>query len=87
MLVDVWGAGNFLVIKFTASDWNVYDSVMVGLDPSVSSGLVNIKGDPDHNGVFKITDKNAQVLVIETKIGDITVRKTFDLSGLTLNNE
>lgn len=87
VLVDVWGAGNFLVIKFTASDWNVYDSVMVGLDPSVSSGLVDIKDDPDHNGVFKITDKNAQVLVIEAKIGNITVRKTFDLSGLTLNNE
>lgn len=86
VLARDWGAGNFLVLKFTASDWNAYDSVMVGLDPSVSSGLADIKNDPDHNGVFKITDKNAQKFVVVSKVAGLTKTQTFTLSGLTLES-
>lgn len=85
VLARDWGAGHFVALKLTAADWNVYDSVLVGLDPSVSSGLVEIKNDPDHNGVFKITDKDSQVFVVIAKIGDLQKVYKFDLSGLTLS--
>lgn len=59
-------------------------SVKVGLDPSQSSGLVEIINDPDKNGVFKITNKDTQVFKVVTTDGTQTNTQTFDLSGLTL---
>ena len=56
----------------------------VGLVPSQGSGFVPL--DSDHNGVFKITDKNAQVFkVITTKDGE-RVTDTYYLSTLTLED-
>ena len=81
-LVDVWGAGFFLALKFTKDNANA-TSIKVGLRPSVSSGLVEL--DADMDGVFKITDKNAQVFVIQCSNGEVTYTKTYDLSGLTLD--
>lgn len=82
-LVTDWDAGNFLAIQFAADDWNDYTSVLVGLDPSESSGLVELINDPDKSGVFKITDKDTQVLKIVLSDGVSTVTQEFDLSGLT----
>lgn len=79
-LKEVWGAGNFLALKFT--DYADADKIMVGLVPSVSSGLVAL--DEDMNAVFKITDKTKQVLVVDTYKDADVVRQTFTLSGLTL---
>jgi hypothetical protein len=81
-LVTDWGAGNFLVLKFTNLDENA-TSVKVGLDPSQSSGLVEIINDPDKNGVFKVTNKDGQKFVIEAKNGTETKRQVFDLSALS----
>ena len=75
-----------MALKFTASNWNSYDSVRVGLDPSQGTGLVEILSDPDKNGVFKITDKDTQNFVVEARDEATVVRKTYDLSGLTLEN-
>lgn len=75
-----WGAGYFLVLKFT--DLIDADKIKVGLEPSVSSGLVAL--DEDMNAVFKITDKNKQVLVIETYKDADVVRQEFALWGLAL---
>lgn len=83
-LVRDWGAGNFLVLKFLATDWDEFDSVKVGLDPSEGSGLVEIISDPDKNGVFKITDKDEQAFKIVSYDGIETKTQTFDLSGLTV---
>lgn len=80
------GEGYFMALKFTASDWNAYDSVRVGLNPSEGTGLVEVKTDPDKNGVFKITDKDEQNFVIETRSGATVIRKEYDLSGLTLSD-
>jgi hypothetical protein len=79
-LVTTWGAGNFMALKFT-SDY-APENIRVGLDPSVSSGLVPL--DEDMNGVFKVTDKDAQVFVVESFDGAVWSRVTYDLSGLTL---
>jgi hypothetical protein len=86
-LASDWGAGNFLAVKFTNIDSDS-TSVMVGLEPSEGSGLVELIDDPDKNGVFKITDKNTQKLKVvqSTKGSDgstYTNIQTYDLSGLT----
>ena len=79
-LKEVWGAGNFLALKFT--DYADADKIKVGLVPSAGSGLVAL--DEDMNAVFKITDKTKQVLVVDTYKDEDVVRQTFTLSGLTL---
>ena len=61
-------------------------SVKVGMDPSQGSGLQEIIGDPDMNGVFKVTDKNAQVFKVVITDGHAKRVQTFDLSELTLND-
>lgn len=76
-----WGAGNFLALKFSDVDPRA-TSVKVGLDPSEGSGLVELLGDPDMNGVFKITDKDTQKFVVVTTDGIKTKRQEFDLSDL-----
>lgn len=81
-LADFWGPGYFLALKFTVSD--LATSVKVGLDPSVSSGLVEIIDDPDKNGAFKISNKNLQKAVVITTDGETKFTEYFDLSGLTL---
>ena len=85
-LVTDWGEGYFLVLKFS----NVPEtatSVKVGLDPSQSSGLVELLGDPDMNGVFKITDKTQQVFMVVTTDGTNTFTQAFDLSSLVTGEE
>lgn len=82
-LVDRWGEGYFVALKFEDFDENA-TSVKVGLDPSESSGLVEIIDDPDKNGAFKITNKATQVFKIVATDGTYTTTKAYDLSGLTL---
>ena len=85
-LVDTWGAGNFIALKFSNFDANA-TSVKVGLDPSQSSGLVEILTDPDKNGAFKITNKDTQVFKVVTTIsGGATKTDTYTLSGLTCDS-
>ena len=82
-LVHDWGEGYFLALKFSGfSEGLTYEDVQVGLDPSEGSGLVTL--DSDCNGVFKITNKDTQVLKVVQTNGDIVSTQTFDLSGLTL---
>ena len=51
------------------------------MDPSVSSGLVTL--DADLDGVFKVTDKNAQNFVVVATIGGVEYREEYNLGGLT----
>jgi len=78
-----WGEGNFLALKFTpsASDTGTL-RYRVGLDPSQGSGLMFL--DEDMDAVMKVTDKDEQVLVVETVSRERTTRQTYDLSGLTV---
>lgn len=83
----VWGEGYFLALGFNPASgaWTQYTSVKVGLDPSVSSGLVEIIDDDTHTGVFKITDKDLQLFAVLSTNGTDIRYQTFDLSGLTLS--
>ena len=82
-LVDVWGVGYFLALKFTKNN-NAITSIKVGLRPSKSSGLVEL--DADMDGVFKITDKDAQKFIVSCSDGAVTFNLVFDLSELTLQD-
>lgn len=82
-ITDVWGEGNFLVLKFSDVD-PAATSVKVGLDPSAGSGLVELLGDPDMNGVFKITSKELQKFTVISSNGATSTKQEFDLSELTV---
>lgn len=76
------GDGYFLALKFTedASAAHTY----CGLEPSYGTGLVDIHGDPDHNGVWKVTDPMAQNFIVKTTDATRTKTQAFDLSGVVL---
>ena len=80
-----WGAGWFLAAKFTNINADA-TSVLVGLEPSEGSGLVELINDPDKNGVFKITDKDKQKLVVMQRTSRFNLIQRYDLSGLTMSN-
>lgn len=81
-LAEYWGAGNFLALDFGGIDTSGLTSLKVGLAPSEGSGLVELLGDPDMQGVFKVTDKDAQVFHIVATDGRRTATRDYDLSGL-----
>lgn len=83
-LATDWGAGNFLAVDFSGIDTTGLTSLKIGPYPSQSDTWgVEAINDPDMDGVFKITDKDAQVLRIVATDGKITAVKDYDLSGLT----
>lgn len=89
-LATDWGAGNFMALKFSTSNWNAFESVKVGLEPSVSSGLADIKSDPDHNGVFKVTgivQGEQQKFVIDAvSSGGLRSRREYDIRQLVMED-
>lgn len=82
-IADYWGAGNFVALKFSDVD-NRATSIKVGLYPSQGSGLVELLGDPDMNGVFKVTDKTTQVFRVVITDGHLTKTTDYKLNDLTL---
>lgn len=82
------GSGHFLALEFDDT-WNNYESVKVGLNPSMGSGLVDLLPDPDKNGVFKITNGNTQKFVIETQLkgSKVKTRTVYSLANLTYDPE
>lgn len=80
-LVQRWGAGNFIALKFSSNA----DEIWAGLYPSVDSGLVKL--DEDMNGVFKITNREEQVFKVIAKTGDQKIERTFNLRTLTTETE
>ena len=87
-ITDVWGEGNFLALDFSNfPDLSVSgNSVYVGFEPSMGSGLVPIATD-DHSGVFKVTNKDAQVFKVATTVAGHTTTKTYKISDLVLESD
>lgn len=86
-LASSWGPGNFLAVDLSDNDFTGLTSVKIGMQPSMGSGLVELKDDPDKAGVFKVTDKYNQKLVIVQTNGTDTTTQKFNLAGLTLETE
>ena len=81
------GDGYFLALKWGNPPADT-TSLKVGLVPSASGmDLIECLADTDRNGVFKITDKDNQVFVIEYTKGGVVQHRAYDLSGLTLAAE
>lgn len=81
------GDGYFLALKWGNPPANT-TSLKVGLVPSASGmDLVECLSDTDRNGVFKISDKDNQVFVIEYTKGGQVQRRAYDLSDLVLSAE
>ena len=76
------GAGHFMAVKLSNLDQRT-TSCLIGLDPSQGTGLVEIFGDPDMVGVFKIANTSQRLKVIQTGAGKERIQ-IFSLSGLTL---
>lgn len=71
-LVDYWGEGNFIALKFTLPEGVKPEEVQVGLKNPVAL-------DSDLNGVWKIESNTQKLKVIYDG-----QTKEYDLSGLTL---
>ena len=78
-----WGAGNFIVLKWSDIDPNA-TSIKVGLEPSAGTGMVECYDDLDRNGIFKINNKNVQKFKLIVSDGLHSRVQYLDLSGLTL---
>ena len=75
-----------MVLNMADNTYTGLTSVLVGLDPSVSSGLVELINDPDKNGVFKVTDKARQSFIVKQTNGTKTRVQSYDLTGLKFEN-
>ena len=76
------GDGWFLALKWSDPDEAV-TSLKVGLAPSEGTGLVECIDDTDRNGVFKITDLDQRVTLVQSNsAGDHW--QSYGLNGLTL---
>lgn len=82
-LVDAHGEGYFMALKFTNADPNA-TSIKVGMQPSAGTGLVELLGDPDMDGGFKVTNKDTQKFVTITTVNGFTSRQEYNLSDLEL---
>ena len=84
-LVTDWGEGYFLCVNWTNWD-NSIDSIKVGVVPTAGVGMIEAYDDlASHNGVFKVTDKNRQdLMIIQSTEAGKNITQTWDLSELTL---
>ena len=81
---EYWGAGYFLALKWSNLDAHT-TSLKVGIIPSEGSGMVECFSDLDRNGYFKVTNKDAQkIVLLQSGAGYGSRRQEFDISGLTL---
>lgn len=86
-IVDYWGPGYFFAFKISGEDSNT-TKTMVGLQPSEGSGMVDIHGDQDMNGIAKITDpKRQKFKVVQSDNSGHKNIQIFDLSSLILEEE
>lgn len=85
-IVDYWGPGYFFAFKISGEDSNT-TSTKVGLYPSAGTGLVEIHGDPDMNGIAKIApDLQQKFKVVQTDAAGHRNVQLFDLD-VTLEPE
>lgn len=76
------GAGHFMALKLSNFDEET-TSCLVGLDPSMGTGLVEIIDDPDKVIVMKISSLSQRFKVIQKSATKERIQ-IFSLSGLTL---
>ena len=77
------GPGYYICLKFTDLDASA-TSVKVGIEPTQGSGPQEIIDDPDKAGIFKVTYKDSQTIVVTQSDGTNKLTQVFSVSGLEL---
>ena len=85
-ITDVWGEGNFVALGFDVPAGVDPTTVFVGLEPSVSSGLVHLEAN-DKKCVGKITNKANQKFVVKFTQNGIDITQKYDLDKLVCKTE
>lgn len=75
-----WGAGYFVAVDFGGVDFDKVD-VEVGLTPTAGTGFVKVTTG-DTKSIFKVTNKDAQVLKVITTKDGVRTSETYSLAGL-----
>lgn len=75
-------SGNFLALKFTATEGATTTVQLVGGD----SYMEPVTLDNDMNAVLRITDKNKQKLQVVTTVGGESLTKVYSLANLRVAN-
>lgn len=75
-----WGPGYFLAVDFGGADFDK-ENVRVGVVPTAGSGFVTVTTG-DTKSIFKVTNKDVQVLKVITNSDGNTVSEIFNLAGL-----
>lgn len=80
-----WGPGNFIALKFTpAGGDTAATTYQVGIIPSEGAGMQTL--DSDMDAVLKVTNRNAQRIVVITSDGaGHETTQSYTLSGLTVD--
>lgn len=81
-LATDWGAGNFIALKFTPSESDTSATTYkVGIMPTQGAGMQEL--DSDMDAVLKVTNKDAQRIVVVTSDGaGHETTQTYGLKGL-----
>ena len=81
-LATDWGPGNFIALTFTPSESDTTATTYkAGIMPSQGAGIQTL--DSDMDAVLKVTDKNAQRIVVVTSDGEgHETTQTYGLTGL-----
>lgn len=80
-------SGNYIALHWSDPDASII-SLKVGVVPSsIGAELVECINDTDRNGVFRITNKNSQVIRLVQSDGKNTHIQDISLTGLTLEEE
>ena len=77
-------SGNYIALHWSDPDASI-TSLKVGVVPSsIGAELVECINDTDRNGVFRITNKNSQVIRLVQSDGENAHTQDISLTGLTL---
>lgn len=82
-LVDAWGEGYYIAVKFEPSDNITYQNIKAGMQISYGSGLAQL--DDELCGAWKVTDKDNQKFVVQITVDDKTYTNEYRLDELVLN--
>ena len=83
-IVTETGAGYYIALDLSDNDFTELTSVKVGMSPSAGSEMVELVGETNQYGAFKVSNKFNQKFVIVQTDGTNTKTQTYDLSQLEM---
>ena len=78
------GAGYYIALDLSDNDFVGLTSVKIGMNPAAGSEMIELVGETDKTGVFKVSNRFNQKFVIVQTDGTNTKTQTYDLSQLEM---